>query len=88
MTMSRSYLMKKLRVEKAIEIKSNFLKLLNKSMDEIVELDNFSRDINDWVENNDYSNGNIYITCLNKYIIYQLDALEHTVVKVIDTLPE
>jgi hypothetical protein len=84
--LTREKLMEKLRVEKAVEIKSNFKKLLKKSMNEISELEPFVNDINEWVRYNSYASGNVYVKCLDKYVVYQLNEIDHTVVKVTDKL--
>lgn len=75
-----------IRIEKAIEIKKNFKRLLKQNMDDVPELQPFCKAINEWVRDNKYASGNVYVKSLNKYVIYQLDAPEHTAVKVTEEL--
>ena len=71
-----------MKIQKAIEIKTTFKKSFGTSIDDIPELNQFVKDINEWIRNNHYTSGRIYLECYHKYIIYQLHTLENTVVKV------
>lgn len=77
-----------LRLEKAIEIKNNFKRIFKQNMNCFVELKLLEKYINLWVKNDEHFSGNIYVKDINKYIIYQLNYLEHTFVKISNELPK
>jgi hypothetical protein len=77
---------KSLKLQKALEIKKNFKKIFRQNMNEFNELKELEININDWIKNDKYYSGNLYIKSFNKYIIYQLNSLEHTVIKITDKL--
>jgi hypothetical protein len=77
---------KSLKIQKALEIKKNFKKIFKQSMNEFLELKEFEIILNNWIKNDTYYSGNVYIKSFNKYIIYQLNSLEHTVIKITDKL--
>jgi hypothetical protein len=77
---------KYLKIQKALEIKKNFKKIFRQNMNEFPELRELETYINKWIKDNNYYSGNIYIKSINKYIIYQLNSLEHTVIKITDKL--
>ena len=75
-----------LKLQKALEIKKNFKKIFRQNMNEFPELVELEMYINNWIKTDKYYSGNIYIKSVNKYIIYQLDSLDHTVIKITDKL--
>jgi hypothetical protein len=77
---------KSLKLQKALEIKKNFKKIFRQNMNEFNDLKELEININDWIKNDKYYSGNVYIKSFNKYIIYQLNSLEHTVIKITDKL--
>jgi len=77
---------KSLKIQKALEIKKNFKKIFRQNMNDFNELKELEIYINDWIKNDKYYSGNVYIKYFNKYIIYQLNSLENTVIKITDKL--
>jgi hypothetical protein len=77
---------KSLKIQKALEIKKNFKKIFKQNMNEFNDLKELEIYINDWIKNDKYYSGNVYIKSFNKYIIYQLNSLENTVIKITDKL--
>jgi hypothetical protein len=77
-------LKKFLRLQKALEIKKNFKKIFRQNMNEFPELIELETNINNWIKDDSFYSGNIYIKSFDKYIIYQLNSLEHTVIKITD----
>jgi uncharacterized FlaG/YvyC family protein len=77
---------KSLKIQKALEIKKNFKKIFRQNMNEFSELRELEIYINKWIKDDSHYSGNIYIKSINKYIIYQLNSLEHTVIKITDKL--
>ena len=75
---------KSLRLEKALEIKKNFKKIFKQSMNSFNELKQLELEMNNWVKYDEHYSGRIYIEHINKYLIYQLNYLEHTFVKITD----
>jgi hypothetical protein len=69
----------KLRVDKAIEIKTALKKMHISSMK---CFESFHLLLNKWVKKGEHVSGFIYIEFLNKYLIYELDEPELTVVKI------
>jgi hypothetical protein len=72
------------RLQKALEIKKNFKKIFRQNMNEFPELIELETNINNWIKDDSFYSGNIYIKSFDKYIIYQLNSLEHTVIKITD----
>ena len=77
---------KSLKIQKALEIKKNFKKIFKQNMNEFTEVKELEINLNNWIKNDTYYSGNVYIKSFNKYIIYQLNSLEHTVIKITDKL--
>jgi hypothetical protein len=73
---------KSLRLEKALEIKKNFKKIFKQNMNSFNELKQLELEINNWIKYDEHYSGRIYIKNINKYLIYQLNYLEHTFVKI------
>jgi hypothetical protein len=79
-------LKKSLKLQRCLEIKKNFKKIFRQNMNSFPELIELETNMNNWIKDDSYYSGNVYIKSFDKYIIYQLNSLEHTVIKITDKL--
>lgn len=88
MNLNKKNFITNLKIQKAIEIKTNFKKIFKQNMNKFCELEKLELHINNWIKYDTFISGNIYLKNFNKYIIYQLNTLDQTVIKITDHLPQ